>query len=247
MMGGHTGLKVLVYLFNFLLMLCGLALVVGGTIVQVHYNHYFHGMGIKFFVAPLLLIIAGCVMFLIAAFGCFGVCKLLPWTLILFASLLTIVFLLEISGVIAAYIERATVRQYIEAHMNASIGDAGTRTPRTEEQAKLWDFVQHDFKCCGVKSYADWPTTIPDSCCREDIRKPGCANKRADIIRNCEAEIRNNCPINTKGCLVVAEDYLSQNIGAIGGIGLGVAAFQILGIVLAACLAKRIRNDALNP
>ncbi|GAU99605.1 hypothetical protein RvY_10578 [Ramazzottius varieornatus] len=108
-MAEHLVLKLLVYLFNCILFLCGLALVVGGSMVQIQWKDFLNSVDSKIFIAPILLIVAGVIMICIAIFGCFGTRKSLPWTLIVFAILLAIVFLLEIAGSIAAYFERSTV------------------------------------------------------------------------------------------------------------------------------------------
>ncbi|OQV18547.1 putative CD63 antigen [Hypsibius exemplaris] len=246
-MAEHVVLKLLIYLFNLILLLCGLALVVLGSFVQIRYKDYLNSLDGQVFIAPILLIAAGVIMVLVAAFGCFGTCKRLSWTLIVFAILLAIVFLLEIAGCIAAYHERGTVQQLIEKRMNDSMIGIARHNASAAHDQMMWDKLQRELGCCGVTAYKDWMTAtgvVPNSCCKNETI--GCSSIQAIKVGKCDqpGDIETvECPVYKKGCMPTAIESTRKHMVMVGGIGLGVAFFPLLGVCLAACLAKKIRRD----
>lgn len=37
------------------------------------------------------------------------------------------------------------------------------------EAEKFWNDVQIDYKCCGLNSYYNYNSTVPESCCGKDV------------------------------------------------------------------------------
>ena len=51
--------------------------------------------------------------------------------------------------------------------------------------------------------------------------------------------VRHN-DYNSQGCLTAVEEYTKENIGIVGGIGFGVAAFQVRRFFHGKCMALNI-------
>ncbi|KAL6429212.1 hypothetical protein ACFW04_008142 [Cataglyphis niger] len=87
-------------------------------------------------------------------------------------------------------------------------------------------------KCCGVESYEDFKKTlnisIPGSCCGKD------PNNAAVTCSQQEAY--------DEGCVVALKDLFKSACAALGGIALGIAAIELIGIIFALCLANSIKN-----
>ncbi|CAJ0918159.1 unnamed protein product [Ranitomeya imitator] len=92
----------------------------------------------------------------------------------------------------------------------------------------------HTFKCCGANNFTDWKNydpfkgtnDVPDSCCKQ-------------FLLNCGKNLTN---IYTAGCVPTIEAIFKTNIGIIAGVALGIAFFEVLGIIFACCLMKGIRS-----
>ncbi|XP_062610145.1 tetraspanin-18B-like isoform X2 [Saccostrea cucullata] len=90
------------------------------------------------------------------------------------------------------------------------------------------------FECCGFNSPSDWnnatyfnsSAAVPVSCC---------------IDRNangCNAAI-NNSTIYSQGCYTKMLTWIQSNVDMLGGFGISVALFQLLGLGFTFCLCKR--------
>lgn len=49
--------------------------------------------------------------------------------------------------------------------------------------------------------------------------------------------------IYTEGCLTKFETFVKDNVFIIGGVGIGLAFVQIVGILFAFCLARALRKE----
>ncbi|XP_022795859.1 CD63 antigen-like [Stylophora pistillata] len=105
------------------------------------------------------------------------------------------------------------------------------------EEKKAIDNVQEKFECCGVDGYEDYlnqnTTELPESCCRT----PKC-NTTVEAMRSL-----NNTEIYTQGCLKGFEKFLREHLLIVGGVGIGIAFVQLIGIVFACCLMRSIKQE----
>jgi CD63 antigen len=126
--------------------------------------------------------------------------------------LLGIIFILEISAGIAAYVMRNEVEMKTEAKMRDSMQ---TYNKSSNLAKKSWDMLQTELDCCGVRTYSEWdailgtPGIYPPSCCK--VGQPPC---RIDGVAK-------------QGCLGKLTDKIVDNVSVIGGIGVGVAFIQV--------------------
>ncbi|XP_014679689.1 PREDICTED: CD63 antigen-like [Priapulus caudatus] len=180
--GGMKCVKYLLFGFNLLFFLSGIALIVIGALVHVKYNQYSAAAQVDFVALAYLFIAVGCIVFVITFFACCGAIK--------------------------------------------------------ENNCM-------SFECCGAVNYTDWAmnsfykdnTDVPDSCCKPVADAEG-------YLDGCGKGQRANATnIYTIGCADGMQNWFVDNIVLIGGIGIGIAFIQILGIVLACCLGRGIRKE----
>jgi len=228
--------KYLLFTFNFIFFLAGLGLIIAGAVVQTKFDTYFAFVGNSFSGAAILLIIVGSVIFVIGFFGCCGAYKENYCMTMTFAVLLGIIFILEIAAGITAYAMRNQVKGFVEEALNESMNQYND--PSKPGIVRSWDIAQTDFHCCGVTNYTDWSKTnltansVPDSCCIE--QEKGCgANAMEDT-----SKIYSN-----QGCLTGFVEWVLGNIFVVGGLGIGLAFVQVVGIILACCLARTIQKE----
>lgn len=217
--------KYLMFIFNFLFWISGIALIVVGILVQTKVNGTLHITSVAASGAPIVLIIVGVVINFVAFFGCCGAWKENYCMVTTFAVLLILIFIVEIAAAIAGYIFKDQIRGVFESSFNETM-----KHYNTSDNTQNIDNLQKQFHCCGSASYADWfpPTRVPDSCCKNPI--PNCG-------RNVTA-----ANIYQEGCVSLINTWLKNNIVIVAGVALGIALFQLLGIIFACVLMKGIRS-----
>ncbi|XP_072222579.1 CD63 antigen [Leuresthes tenuis] len=231
--GGMKCVKFLLFFFNLIFWLCGLALIVVGIMVQVSLHSTFMIHDASASGAPIVLIGVGVLIFFIAFFGCCGAWKENYCMVTTFAVLLSLIILAEIGAAIAGYVFRNKLSTIVQDSLTDMIGSYKNGTK--EFKASV-DKVQEDWKCCGVNSSADWRdfssdgNTVPDSCCINVTKSCG---KGAMLDAN---------KVYQKGCHDTIETFLKKNIQWVIVAALVIAFLQIMGIVFACLLMRGIRS-----
>lgn len=228
--GGAKCIKYLLFFFNFIFWLCGLALIVLGVLVKVSVNTVVVIKGYSG--SPLVLIVVGVIIFFIAFFGCCGAWKENQCMITMFAVFISLIVIIEIGAAIAGYIFRGNLTNLLNKGFDSMI--AGYN--ETENHNSLDDIQKH-FKCCGGNSSSDWRnspfvalSSVPDSCCR-------------NITKDCGKDaLKDTSKIYTDGCQPILDKVLKDNILWIVVVALIVAFVQITGIVLSCILIRAIRS-----
>ncbi|KAM6294403.1 LOW QUALITY PROTEIN: CD63 antigen [Aegotheles albertisi] len=231
--GGMKCVKFLVFIFNFIFWVCGVALVAIGIYAQVALDRTLAVSGGSAAGTPVAILVLGVIIFFISFFGCCGAWKESYCMVTTFAVLLSIIFLVEVAAAIAGYVFRDKVRSVLQEGLREALQKYGEDQPLTEAM----DELQRDFACCGVNNYTDWATTeqfrandtVPRSCCRDNT------------TTSCNLH-PTPATVYEKGCLQSIEAWMKKNILIVAAVALGIAFFEILGIIFACCLMKGIRS-----
>ncbi|XP_060930333.1 CD63 antigen [Limanda limanda] len=231
--GGMKFVKFLLFFFNFIFWLCGLALIVVGILVQVamHDTPMIHDATASG--GPIVVIIVGVVIFFIAFFGCCGAWKENYCMVTMFAILLCLIIIVEIAAAIAGYVFRNKLSEVVQDSLTEMIDRYNNGT---DEFRKSVDKLQEDLKCCGVNSSSDWRNfkpagnSVPDSCC-------------VNVSTNCGAgAMMDPVKVHQAGCHDAVVDVLKENILWVIVAALVIAGLQILGLVFACLMMKGIRS-----
>ncbi|XP_055339469.1 CD63 antigen-like [Paramacrobiotus metropolitanus] len=243
---GQKVVKWLMLIFNLIFWISGIGLIIAGAVAQTVYKPYLAFLESTYLSAPVLLIVVGAVITIIAFFGCCGSAKENYCMLITFAVLLGIIFCVELAGGIAGYVERGRVGSYLESKMRTSLARYNASLDE-----KAWNDTQTTLKCCGVDEWHDWLNRnssrvngtitgpkVPESCCKQPA---SCDTSTVNLQQNCVPP-GDHCPIYQTGCYKQLREQLESSIGIIGGVGIGVAFIQIVGIAFACFLARRVKR-----
>ncbi|KAG7323736.1 hypothetical protein KOW79_013438 [Hemibagrus wyckioides] len=228
MEGGMKCVKFLVFFFNFIFWLCGLALIIVGILAQTNMTMI---KQVASNASPIVIIVVGVVIFFIAFCGCCGAWKENYCMVTTFVILLSIIFIVEIGIAIAAYVLRSKLTNLVDDGLKEAIKNYS----QPEVQKEL-DNVQEQLKCCGAVNSSDWvgfkgvQNSVPDSCCKN--KTTNCGN----------GAMNNSTIIYIEGCGSILENFLKKNILWVGVAALVIAFIEILGIVFACTLMRGIRK-----
>ncbi|KAM6039196.1 CD63 antigen isoform 1-T2 [Chlamydotis macqueenii] len=215
--GGMKCVKFLVFIFNFIFWVCGVALIAIGIYARVALDKALAVSAASASSTPIAILVLGVIIFFISFFGCCGAWKESYCMVTTFAILLSIIFLVEIAAAIAGYVFKDKVRSVLEEGLWDAMRKYGEDQPLTEAV----DELQRDFTCCGANNYTDWATierfrvnnTVPHSCCR--------VNTASCNIRPSPATVYE------KGCLQSIEAWMKKNILIVAAVALGIAFFEV--------------------
>lgn len=228
--GGATCIKYLMFIFNFLFWLSGLALIIVGSIIKSKYGDYlsYGDDGSKFVSVSVFIIIVGVIVFVIGFLGCCGAVRDSYCMITTFAILLGIIFILEIVAGALGFAYRKKVEDQVEK----SLKDAVNKYENTDQPGakELLDWAQQKFECCGVDGASDY--TTGNSTCSTGGGVATCYNNKS-----C------NGTLYTNGCKEQFVSFVRHNLAVIGAVAIGIAFIQLLGIIFACCLMKNIKDN----
>ncbi|XP_051281257.1 CD63 antigen [Dicentrarchus labrax] len=231
--GGMKCVKFLIFFFNFIFWLCGLALIVVGVLVQVGLHKTFTIKDAAASGVPILIIIVGVVIFFISFFGCCGAWKENYCMITTFAIFLSLIIIVEIAAAIAGYVFRNKLSGVVQDSLTDMIMHYENGTAEFKDTV---DKLQEELKCCGVNSSSDWKifssegNSVPDSCCK-------------NITAGCGVgTMTDAAKVYLKGCHDAVEALLKKNLLWVIVAALVIAFLQIMGIVFACCLMRGIRS-----
>lgn len=230
---GSRCVKYLMFVFNLLFVITGIILLSIGLAIHGVYHNYQHFLDNKFLSVPTLLVAIGAIIFFIAFFGCCGAVRESYCMIITFTSLLVIVFIMELSGGIAGYVLRARASTIIQDKMEETMKVYRNNT----EIAIVWDRLQHDFDCCGTMTASDWMENLQTT-----ILPPSCCDPQVGVLEvsNCTL---SSPTLHHEGCYHKFLSYIKSHALQLGGVGIGIAFVQAVGIWFSVYLARSIKNS----
>ncbi|XP_058464553.1 23 kDa integral membrane protein [Malaya genurostris] len=231
---GTATIKYLLFVFNLIFAVSGLILLIAGILVLLDVNDYQHFVEDKLIAPPVVLIVVGTLVFLVASLGCYGAIKESPKLLNAFAVFLLIVLIIEVAVAIAAIAFKADLQNALETQLEKSI------TRHNSADMGAWNSVHKKMMCCGIQGPKDWydnnNRTMPASCCKPDL---------IDTETN---DCKNALPLfmdryYQEGCLMKLKEHFDKNAVVLIAVGFAIAAFQLLGILFACWLSSVIKRD----
>ncbi|XP_063973654.1 CD63 antigen-like isoform X2 [Diachasmimorpha longicaudata] len=231
---GSSCIKYILFIFNFIFVLCGLALLIPGILVETNLGAISKETSESIGAiegTAIALIVIGSIIFVIAFFGCCGAIRESHCMTVTYAVLLLTILVIQVGIAIWAFVALK--------HVEPSTVEEILQTPvkeywRKESARSEVDLIQETLHCCGAKSADDWSMqplngTIPWSCCKveKDNKRQFC-NAREAYPHGCGEKLSQLLKMIGKG---------------LGGIALGIAGVELVGIIFALCLANSIRNE----
>jgi len=247
---GMKCLKFMLFAFNFIIWVCGIAVLGVGIYSRIKVGDWDSIIDDSTIPnAANLMIAAGCFVMVIGFLGCCGAWRENKCLLISYAITLILIFVLEIAAGIYAYTKKDDVLASLKSGLQKAVDKSYSEDTKADEALrKAVDWFQENIKCCGADTPSEWATSawykeqnkttthVPKSCCVDQT----VANCNVGV--NIAALISAN-KIHPKGCVAEGETYVKDHLFEIGGVGVGIAFVQFLGILFAILLCRALNYE----
>jgi len=231
-------LKYIVFLCNFIFFLTGAAVLGIGVYVQVEFTEYYDFLSEKYLGSGIILMVVGGVILIVAFFGCCGACTENACMMYTFGSLVALILIVEIGCTVTVFLFKDQVWNEVNHQLIDGLNKYGKNESQGTTQS--WDELQSQFECCGVESYLDWgsvlyfneTSSVPDSCCSDGKGAVGCGN----------GQLTDPTHIYETGCLTALASFIKENLIIVGIAGAAIVVLQIIGVIVACCLGRRMKE-----
>lgn len=187
---------------------------------------------------PIILIVTGICVFLVALLGCYGSIKGSYGVLMTFGICLLILFVVQFGIGIAAAVYKEDFREYINETLTASM----LKFQESNTDQLAWKTLQTKLECCGVNGPADWkaikPYVLTNGCCH--ATRPGA---EPPTIEQCRVAQVSDIYVYQTGCLDGLSMMVDRESNKLVIFGFGIAIFEIVGIILACWLAQIVKDN----
>lgn len=216
---GMGMIKYLLFIFNFIFAICGIAILTVGVLARVRLSSVTDDLDTNVMFPSITLIILGSIIFVISFFGCCGAIRESHCMTITFASFLLFILLVQVAVAVYAFVVVKNPENLTEQYRNIF-------NDRSTSKDDFINTIQSGFECCGVDGPRDYHNiTTPWSCCN---KKEGQTCTLAESYPD--------------GCAPKLKEVIKLLGEVLGGVAIGIAAVELLGIIFALCLANSIRN-----
>ncbi|CAH2090610.1 unnamed protein product [Euphydryas editha] len=207
--------KYYLYASNLFFVLSGVALVGLGVAIELPVTRVadlFDDL-LLIQLAPILAIIAGCMLFIVALFGWCASFKESPWMLILFSMLMLVLIALKVALVTLIFVEEEDFLDQIPVLLLTEFV-----RDRTGFQV-----IERIFVCCGPLGSGSYLSiALPETCCTNPVCTPSNAYR---------------------GCNVVIENFFTNIGLATGIFASIVIAFEVLAVIFSSSLAYHLSKQ----
>jgi hypothetical protein len=253
--------KIILFIFNVILWLIGLAILVMGILVVVAMNkNYYDGSVLK--VLGWLAIVIGVSIFVLGFCGCCGAINESLCLLKTYIVLLTIFLALSITLGIILAAKRDSIpgsllddlKEKIEIYPPPSVG-----TPEMSKKERIAkdfvDSIHHSFNCCGLEGDKEWlkrrfflnstvlsHKSFPVTCCKDakvDTKYD------SDVAKECYKTNTPNDKVNSKGCATPFRESIKRYIPYLIAFFFICGLVQACGIALTVCLCSAIQREKM--
>ncbi|NXP96705.1 TSN1 protein, partial [Vidua macroura] len=256
-MGCFTFIKVMMILFNLAIFLSGGTLLGVGIWVKVDGESFLKIFGtlsssiLQVVNVAYLLIVIGAILLVIGFLGCYGAQKESKCLLMMFFSVVLIIFIAEVAAAVVALVFTGLAETLL----------TGLVTPLLKEKygvndtfTQIWDVTMTKVHCCGLNNYTDFNNSYfyethqgyPRQCC--DMQSTCNSTVAAEMAVQVRLwGIATSCHPHPCGCLVqgcfkqILEE-IRTNAGVAGGVAAGIAAVEIASLAVSMYLYCQLDN-----
>ncbi|KAJ8345167.1 hypothetical protein SKAU_G00293600 [Synaphobranchus kaupii] len=232
-MGCFKFLKIIMFFFNGIIFVAGVAILGVGVWVKVDSGSLLGFLSrIKNTPSELsqvlnvgyLLIAVGAVLLVIGFLGCFGAVRESKCMLMLFFILVLVIFIAQVAGAIVILIFQPLVAGLINAIGNEVVKSIQIGYGRDPDLTGVLNTTMEGLMCCGFYNYSDF-TNSPFTNETEKYPVPCCGGS---LCSQAEAN-----QLNITGCLNRVVELINENTVVLGAVALGIGALEIAAMTVA--------------
>ncbi|XP_056212281.1 tetraspanin-1 [Falco biarmicus] len=221
-MGCFTFIKVMMILFNLAIFLGGGTLLGVGIWVTVDGQSFLNIFGtlsssvLQVVNVSYFLIVIGAILMVIGFLGCCGAQKESKCLLMMFFSVVLIIFIAEIAAAVVALVYTGLAETLLTAVVTPLLKE---KYGVDKSLTHIWNVTMTEVHCCGLNNYTDFDDsywykkwgTYPEPCCKD--------------LQPCNSTLaaRSEVP----GCFDQILEEIKTNAGVVGGVAAGIAALEI--------------------
>ncbi|XP_035955901.1 tetraspanin-1 [Halichoerus grypus] len=226
-------IKTMMTLFNFLIFLCGVALLAVGIWVSIDGPSFLKIFGplsssaMQFVNVGYFLIAAGAVLFALGFLGCYGAQTENKCALMMFFLILLLIFVAEVAAAVVALVYTTTAEHLLTSVVVPAIKkDYGSQKDFTQ----VWNTTMDELKCCGFNNYTDFEDSpyvkknhaFPPYCCSDSGNgtAPGpCTEEKANdtIVQGCFSQLLHD---------------VRTNAVTVGGVAAGIGGLELAAMIV---------------
>ena len=155
-----------------------------------------------------------------------------------FGTLVALILIVEIGCTVTIFLFKDDVWSEVNNQLITGLEKYGNGD--NKGMTDSWNKLQTGMKCCGVKDYNDWrqvesfnaSSSVPDSCCMAENMEERCGL----------GQITAPTKIYTAGCLTQLGSLIKDNLVIVGIAGAAVVVLQLIGVIVACCLGRRMKE-----
>lgn len=245
--------KYLLFFFNFLFWIISLVMVAIGVYARL-LKHAEAALACLAVDPAMMLMVVGILMFIITFCGCVGSLRENICLLQTFCICLTVIFLLQLAAGVLGFVFSDKARNKVTEMINKSI----THYRDDIDLQNLIDFGQREFGCCGAVTYMDWSQNMYFNCTTDNPSRERCSvpfscciiTKQKDVINSMCGQgmqeldyLKAGNDIYTNGCIDKIVNWIHSNLFILGGIAMGLAIPQLVGMLLSQILINQIKDQ----
>lgn len=245
--------KYLLFLFNFIFWVISLVMVAIGVYARMM-KHAEAALAALSVDPAVMLMVVGVLMFIITFCGCVGSLRENICLLQTFCICLTVIFLLQLTAGILGFVFSDKARDKVTKMINNAV----VHYREDIDLQNLIDYGQKEFGCCGGVTYTDWSKNMYFDCKPDNPSTERCSVPFSCCIIFKEEEVINTMcgqgmqtleygeagdHIHTNGCIDKLVNWIHSNLFLLGGIALGLAIPQLVGILLSQILINQIKDQ----
>ncbi|NXF83360.1 TSN1 protein, partial [Sclerurus mexicanus] len=231
-MGCFTFIKVMMILFNLAIFLSGGTLLGVGIWVKVDGESFVDIFGtlsssvLQVVNVSYVLIVIGSILLVIGFLGCYGAQKESKCLLMMFFSVVLIIFIAEVAVAVVALVYTGLAETLLSALVTPVLKEKyGVDAAFTQ----IWNTTMTKVHCCGLNNYTDFNDSVwyethklyPSQC------SPALAYPHL-------------CGCLLQGCFDQILEEIRTNAGVAGGVAAGIAALEIAAMAVSMYLYCRL-------